>query len=165
MSLLNRSSSSACMAGSPRPGEQPRPGLGVSWAHARGGASELFGRLRGLLGVHVPHLDGGVGQSRGQIVESQVPRTIFVLEGDADLGPPGLLVVTDVSLNRTDELHHFLVVHGHLSFVGRARVSRSRFALMRATRSSSRGSPCIHGGASPCPGKPWTQKSSPPKSP
>src|ERR1019366_7485051 len=162
MSLLNRCSSSSCMAGS----------MAEEWAGARRfraplrrgpgdpgpGASRrraaLLARLRRLLGIELAQLDGGVREAGRQVVEPQVVGAVLVLKGDPDLGPPGLLVVAYGSLHGADDLHHFLVVHDSCPLGWGAALSRARsFRSLRAHRSSSRGSPCIRGGASPAAGE------------
>src|ERR1019366_7106623 len=119
MSLLNRCSSSSCMAGS----------MAEEWAGARRfraplrrgpvdpgpGASRrraaLLARLRRLLGIELAQLDGGVREAGRQVVEPQVVGAVLVLKGDPDLGPPGFLLALGGALHGADDLHHFLVVH------------------------------------------------------
>src|SRR5450432_1938557 len=119
MSLLNRCSSSSCMAKAPgveggadaktlsraRERRGPHRGPGAS-----GGVAPLFGRLRRVLGSELAKLDGGFAQP-GQVVEAQIPAPVTVLESHPDLGPPGLLVVALGSLHGADDLHHFRFVH------------------------------------------------------
>src|ERR1017187_8116803 len=114
MSRLNRSSSSSYMASPVRVGE-----VGVGHLHATAGREPFgahprrrrgFARLlscRSLLRIHLAHLDRGVGELRRQVVESQIPGAVSILEGDTDLGPPGLLVVSGGALHGADELHNF----------------------------------------------------------
>jgi hypothetical protein len=80
-------------------------------------------------------------------------------KGDPDLGPPGLLVVAHGSLHGADD-HHFL------SFMTSVLCVESRFlatlvSLHAGPRSSSRGSSCIHGGASPSRGNRESRRASP----
>ena len=101
MSLLNRCSSSSCMAegsgGWRRErlsrGPAPRPPKGPRRPGRR--AAALLA-LRRVLGIELAQLDGRVREPGRQVVEPQVPGAVLVLEGDPDLGPPGLLVVADV---------------------------------------------------------------------
>src|ERR1035438_1140300 len=99
MSLLNRCSSSSCMAGS----------MAEEWAGARrfraplrrrpvgagrgssGRRAALLAGLRRLLGIELAQLDGGVREAGRQVVEPQVVGAVLVLKGDPDLGPPGFL--------------------------------------------------------------------------
>src|SRR5580704_4076857 len=126
MSLLNRCSSSSCIAGSmaeesagarrfraPLRRGPVDPGPGAS-----GRRAALLARLRRVLGIELAQLDGGVREVGRQVVEPQVVGAVLVLEGDPDLGPPGLLVVAHGSLHGADDLHHFLVVHDSVLWVG-----------------------------------------------
>src|ERR1019366_8328742 len=134
MSLLKRRSSSSCIGGVPgwkgglrapkdtRPAKASRPG------------GDSLGRLRALLRIHLPELHGGLREPCRQVVEAQVPGAVLVLEGDPDLGPPGLLLVSDGSLDCADDLHHFLVVHDFFPFALRAAFLRpARFAPCGST--------------------------------
>src|ERR1019366_2193905 len=129
MSLLKRRSSSSCIGGVPgwkgglrapndaRPAKASRPG------------GDSLGRLRAVLRIHRPELHGGPRGPCPAAVDPQVPGAGLVLEGAPDLGPPGLLLVSDGSLDCADDLHDFLVVHDFFPFALRAAFLRpARFA-------------------------------------